>query len=165
MVRIMDNPCLNCEINISIEDIKVVEKELGYSFSSAFVSHYLSYNGGMPLRSWWENNDDFEPYEIAVFKSFKYHKVSDNGSKSLIDGCYNEMTNKNVIPENLIPFANDWGGNFFCLDKNDNGIVFYAIDSFDPDLSLIDNHRVLQKKISPSFEDFMSNLVEEGDLE
>ncbi|WP_162001574.1 SMI1/KNR4 family protein, partial [Yersinia pestis] len=46
----MKNPCQNCEKNIDLSDIKSVEKTLGYSFPEAFVSHYLSFNGGVPLR-------------------------------------------------------------------------------------------------------------------
>lgn len=161
----MKNPCQNCEENILLSDIKSVEKVLGYTFPDAFVSHYLSFNGGVPTRAWWSCGDDFEPLEVAAFKPFKYNKLNNNNPSTLIDGCYSEMVSKNVIPSNIIPFGNDWGGNFFCLNKDDNSVVFYATDSFDPDVSMSENHRKLQKKLSSSFEDFIDGLVLEDDLE
>lgn len=161
----MKNPCQNCEKNIDLSDIKSVAKTLGYSFPEAFVSHYLSFNGGVPSRAWWACDDGCEPLEIAAFKPFKYHKMTNDNPNSLIDGCYNEMIRKNVIPSNIIPFGNDWGGNFFCLNKDDDSVIFYATDSFDPEISMSKNHEILQKKLTSSFEEFINGLVEEDDLE
>lgn len=90
----MKNPCQNCEKNIDLSDIKSVEKTLVYSFPEAFVSHYLSFNGGVPSRAWWACDDGHESLEIAAFKPFKYHKMTNNNPSSLIDGCYNEMIRK-----------------------------------------------------------------------
>lgn len=161
----MDNYCQNCEKNILISDIQFVEKNLNYSFPEEFIDHYLSFNGGIPLRTWWKSNDDFEPIELASFKPFKYNKLTDNKPLSLIDGCYHEMVKKNVIPQNLIPFGNDWGGNYFCLNKDDNSVVFYTTDSFRPDLSMSENHVLSQKKLASSFKEFIDGLITEEDLD
>ncbi len=142
-----------------------IEKILGYSFPEDFVSHYLIFNGGVPARAWWDSHDGCEPVEIAIMKPFKYNKQSSDNPVSLIDGCYHAMVERNVIPPNLIPFGNDWGGNYFCLNKNDGSIVFYATDSFDSDSSIELNHQKLQKKLAVSFKEFMAALVEESDLD
>ncbi|VEA08849.1 integrase [Salmonella enterica subsp. enterica serovar Sanjuan] len=69
------------------------------------------------------------------------------------------------IPINIIPFGNDWGGNYFCLNKNDSSVIFYATDSFDPELSMDKNHVLVQKKLASSFKEFMDKLVTEEDLD
>jgi SMI1 / KNR4 family. len=161
----MDNPCRNCEKNIVLSDIKSVEKVLSYCFPEEFILHYLSFNGGVPSRAWWESNDGFEPLEIAFLKPIKYNKLTNDDPKSLIDGCYHEMITKNVIPINIIPFGNDWCGNYFCLNKNDGSVIFYATDSFDPNLSMDKNHALVQKKLASSFKEFMDKLVTEENLD
>lgn len=161
----MENFCQNCEKNITRSDIQLVEKSLNYTFPEAFVSHYLTYNGGVPSRAWWESKDDYAPSEIAFLKPFRYNKLTNNAPKSLIDGSYWEMRRKNVIPENLLPFACDWGGNFFCLDKNDDRVVFYMTDSFDLEISMEKNHQLMQRKLALSFKEFMDNLVTEEEME
>lgn len=98
---------------------------------------------------------------MASLKPFKYNKITNDEPISLIDGCYVEMVRKNVIPKNLIPFANDWGGNFFCLNKFDNSIVFYTTDSFRSDYPMNKNHELSQRKLACSFNEFMSGLIEE----
>lgn len=57
------------------------------------------------------------------------------------------------------------GEGTFCLNKDDDSVVFYATDSFDPEVSMSKNHDVLQKKLTSSFEEFINGLVEEDDLE
>jgi len=93
----MDNPCRNCEKNIVLSDIKSVEKVLSYCFPEEFILHYLSFNGGVPSRAWWESNDGFEPLEIAFLKPFKYNKLTNDAPKSLIDGCYHDK-NISIYP-------------------------------------------------------------------
>lgn len=75
------------------------------------------------------------------------------------------MISRQVIPNSLIPFGNDWGGNFFCINKNDDSVVFYAVDAFDDELSLEDNHNNLQRKLAPTFEEFITSLRSENELE
>lgn len=87
----------NGEKSIVAADIKAVEDVLNYSLPEEFVSHYLSFNGGVPTRAWWVNDDDFEPLGIALLKPFKYNKLNDDNPKSLIDGCHIEMTRRNIM--------------------------------------------------------------------
>jgi len=101
---------------------------------------------------------------MAAFKQFAYNSQTNNAPESLIDGCYISMVDREVIPKNLLPFANDWGGNFFCLDLDNYSIVYFATDSFDEDLTMQENHRKLQRYLTNSFANFVNGLVAEEDL-
>jgi len=162
----MKNIFHDCDRELTLDDIKYIEDKISYSFPIEFISHYLEFNGGIPERSWWDDSKDtFEPIEVSRFKSIKYNKMSKDSPLSLIDGCYISMVNKEVIPSNLIPFANDWGGNFFCIDKNNGNIIFYATDSFDEELTMKENHRKAQRFLTLTFDEFKSNLVTENELD
>lgn len=101
---------------------------------------------------------------MAGFKPFIYNSHTNDDPRSLIDGCYISMLDRQVIPENLFPFANDWGGNFFCLDLDDYSIVYFATDSFDEYLTMQENHIKLQRYLTNSFSNFVNGLVTEEDL-
>lgn len=158
------NNIINCEKNIGRADITKTEEKLSITLPDDFVSHYLQFNGGISEKSWWDGDEDFEPTEMAAFKPFAYNSQTNNAPESLIDGCYISMVDREVIPKDLLPFANDWGGNFFCLDLDNYSIVYFATDSFDEDLTMQENHRKLQRYLTNSFANFVNGLVAEEDL-
>ncbi|MEB5961253.1 SMI1/KNR4 family protein [Enterobacter sichuanensis] len=154
----------NCEKKIGRADIAKNEEELSIILPDDFISHYLQFNGGTPEKSWWADDEDFEPVEVAGFKPFIYNSQTNDDPRSLIDGCYVSMLDRQVIPKNLFPFANDWGGNFFCLDLDNYSIVYFATDSFDEFLTMQENHIKLQRYLTNSFSNFVNGLVTEEDL-
>ena len=154
----------NCEKKIERADIAKIEEKLSITLPDDFVSHYLHLNGGTPEKSWWDCDEDFEPVEVAGFKPFVYNAQTNDDPRSLIDGCYISMLAREVIPNNLLPFANDWGGNFFCLNLDNYSIVYFATDSFDEDLTMQENHTKLQRYLTNSFSKFVNGLVTEEDL-
>ncbi|WP_235404803.1 MULTISPECIES: SMI1/KNR4 family protein [Enterobacter] len=158
------NNIINCEKKIGRADITKTEEKLSITLPYDFVSHYLQFNGGTPVKSWWDGDEDFEPVEVAGFKSFVYNAQTNDDTGSLIDGCYISMLDREVIPKNLFPFANDWGGNFFCLNLDNYSIVYFATDSFDEDLTMQENHTKLQRYLTNSFANFADGLVAEEDL-
>lgn len=158
------NNIINCEKKIGRADITKTEEKLSITLPDDFVSHYLQFNGGISEKSWWDGDEDFEPIEMAALKPFAYNSQTNNAPESLIDGCYISMVDREVIPKNLLPFANDWGGNFFCLDLDNYSIVYFATDSFDEDLTMQENHRKLQRYLTNSFANFVNGLVAEEDL-
>lgn len=153
-----------CEKKIGRADIYKTESKLSITLPDDFVSHYLQFNGGIPEKSWWDGGEGFEPVEVAGFKPFVYNTQTNDDPRSLIDGCYISMLDREVIPKNLLPFANDWGGNFFCLNLDNYSIVYFATDSFDKDLTMQENHIKLQRYLTNSFSHFVEGLVTEESL-
>ena len=45
------------------------------------------------------------------------------GGDSTLLSTYQLMLKKQVLPAHLLPFANDWGGNFFCLNLDTGPLV------------------------------------------
>ncbi|HHA2226998.1 TPA: SMI1/KNR4 family protein [Enterobacter ludwigii] len=153
-----------CEKKIGRADIYKTESKLSITLPDDFVSHYLQFNGGIPEKSWWDGDEGFEPVEVAGFKPFVYNTQTNDDPRSLIDGCYISMLDREVIPGNLLPFANDWGGNFFCLNLDNYSIVYFATGSFDEDLTMQVNHIKLQRYLINSFSNFVDGLVTEESL-
>ncbi|ENL6905816.1 SMI1/KNR4 family protein [Enterobacter ludwigii] len=153
-----------CEKKIGRADIYKTESKLSITLPDDFVSHYLQFNGGTPEKSWWDGDEGFEPVEVAGFKPFVYNTQTNDDPGTLIDGCYISMLDREMIPRNLLPFANDWGGNFFCLNLDNYSIVYFATDSFDEDLTMQENHIKLQRYLINSFSNFVDGLVTEESL-
>lgn len=152
----------NCEQSISAEDLEAVERSIGYPLPAEFSAHYLKWNGGKPLRDTFYDESG-EGDTIAHVYPVKHCAKRNDDPKALLDGHYQYMLQKGVIPKNLLPFASDWGGNFFCIDLQSGAVVFYATDAFSPDASQAENFRDAQRKLSPSFSEFIDAL-EEGDM-
>ena len=75
------------------------------------------------------------------------------------------MVSKKVIPNTLLPFAIDDGGNFFCLDLTDGNICFYANDSFDSDSSYAANHAKAYRWLASSCDAFIKGLKDESEID
>ena len=111
---------------LSEEDIKSVEYEIGVNFPQEFIAHYLKYNGGIPTNAcfYMEDYDTFA--EISRFLSMKY---KDNTQSFTIEESFiNYTKEKNVFSSNLIPFARDWGGNLFCINHENGNIFLILLD-------------------------------------
>ena len=153
-----------CEKKIGRADIYKTESKLSITLPDDFVSHYLQFNGGTPEKSWWDGDEGFEPVEVAGFKPFVYNTQTNDDPRTLIDGCYISMLDREMIPRNLLPFANDWGGTFFCLNLDNYSIVYFSTDSFDEDLTMQENHIKIQRYLTNSFSNFVDGLVTEESL-
>ena len=100
--------------SITINDLVHVENEFNIKFSKAFKTHYLKYNGGFPKKNdyLWNNG---ETTRINTFLSIKY-----KGIVNLESTYKNLVLEENYLPEKILPFALDEGGNFFCVSFRDH---------------------------------------------
>ncbi|MGU3306474.1 SMI1/KNR4 family protein [Pseudomonas sp. M5A4_2d] len=143
---------------IASTDLDHLESILGKKLPSPFRNHYLKYNGGTPERTYWQSEDFEEPVEVSVFKPIS------NGESTVLS-TYQLMLKKKVIPAHLLPFANDWGGNFFCLNLDTGAVSYFTTDTFDSDLSPEENHAESEKPICPNFLRFVQGLIGEDDVD
>ncbi|CAN7602984.1 SMI1/KNR4 family protein [Trinickia sp. LjRoot230] len=152
-----------CEKPLTRADIDAAEEEVGMPFPTGFREHYLRYNGGIPALSCFPATEECEPIEVATFFPIKYNSPEHDLKRTVIEGKYHFMRGKGVIPEGLLPFAGDHGGNFFCLDLKGGDVYFFATDAFDPDLSLEENHEKAKRWLTHSFEEFLISLTHDED--
>ena len=132
-------------------DIFNVEKVLGFELPSEFKEHYLEYNGGYPEsdRSNWK---DGSTTTINTFASIKYDGFSH------LEKVYKNLAIEELyLPEKILPFATDDGGNLFCISarEKDYGCIYYCNN---------DHYNVNHKEecltlVDKSFKGFIANLV------
>lgn len=150
-----------CEKSLRSSDIAEAEQEIGRELPNAFRRHYLQYNGGTPSLSYVPGDSAWEPVEIATFFPIKFNEVEGNLKRTLVEGKYRYMVEKGVVPNGLLPFAGDHGGNFFCLELSTGAVYFFATDSFDPDSTSSENQKRAMRLLAHSFDEFLKMLTDE----
>lgn len=92
--------------NISNKEIELFEQNIGGVLSLTFKKHYLEYNGGKSLKSYFKGDEG----AIYVIQNF----LSITKGNDTIEETYKDL--KDYLPSGLVPFARDPGGNYFCID-------------------------------------------------
>lgn len=101
---------------VSAGDIQAVEERVGFRLPDELRQHYLRVNGGRPERSYFLRDDhDFELQRFMTLAELA-KRVEDL------------VQTRHLIPDNLVPFAWGSGGDYYCVDRADQSIVFYAMD-------------------------------------
>lgn len=131
---------------VSKDYLKKIESDLKIQIPLEVVDFYLKYNGG-----YCEKNTFFidgDGYKINEFLPF-------GGVGDCIESTYREVFLENdEMPDNLVPFASDSGGDYFCFEssgKNVGRIVFFESEYYDdPDQAVV--------VLSASFSEFIEQL-------
>lgn len=146
-------------------DIECLEAIINSRLPEGFKAFYLRNNGGVPNKDWWDSEDEYEPIRIKKFKAVASKDDPAAAETKFLGGCYALMTAKGVIPRTLLPFANDDGGNFFCLDLKKGSVCFFATDSFDSECSSETNHANAYRWIAKTFDSFIAGLKDESEID
>jgi cell wall assembly regulator SMI1 len=131
-----ENRFLNTNQAITLEEVEEFETSFNITLPQAYKEHLLKHNGGYPEKALL-NASDFDT-SIASFYSLKY------GNNTLEDTINTWQIIENVLPKHLLPFADDPGGNAFCISlaNEDYGKIYiwyhdvggrqvYLVDSFE----------------------------------
>lgn len=122
-----DNPFLYADGTAKEEDLDRIEQKFHIKIPKEMREHYLAYNGGRPERTVFtdKNGDEYfvdrfipvrERYKRPLEKTLVLLRADDG-----------------VIPDWLIPFAEEDGGNLFCFSvrEADPGAVYYYNHEFE----------------------------------
>lgn len=149
---------------INDRDLDDSERLMNAKIPLQLRNFMLEHNGGMP-----ENDafldDDGEWVAIHELIPIKYYKESSNNKNRLMPYIAMDLWERKLIPKNFLPFAIDCGGNYFCIDLNNGKIYYYTLDDWSDNLSVTDNQSKSTNYLCDSFNDFISKLVCEEDLE
>ncbi|CAK7027181.1 MAG: hypothetical protein DELT_02622 [Desulfovibrio sp.] len=150
----------DCEKKLSVDDISAIERQLSVSFPKTFTSLYLEYNGGKPDRNTWvDPSGERDNIEIREFMPMLYAEQFGNDPDFTLDGRTLDEWTRKTLPMNLVQFAIDWDGNYFCLGCTDGQIYYFIRDECDENLSHEQNLDANTKFLSNSFADFINELV------
>jgi cell wall assembly regulator SMI1 len=147
----------------SVQDFDEIEFSVNNRLPESFKSHYLKWNGGMPSMDWFPAQTDFEPIWIHEFLHIQGKQANPSRDGSSVQSVYAVAMAKGLVPKNMLPFAIDPGGNFFCLDVADGSVSYWLNDVWDATLSVDANRVKAQRVLSDSFDDFLKALVSEDD--
>jgi hypothetical protein len=140
-------------------DIKKIEKRIGKEIPKELASHYLNSNGGIPINCYWPQGDGIYLW-IQQFLSMK----ESIGEGRTLEDTYLLGQERKFLPKSLLPFAVDYGGNYFCIDDNSH-IYFYALDAWEQNLSYKQNHERISNYLCQSLSDFLTALIDEEEAE
>lgn len=148
---------INQSNSITIIDIEETGKALKIEFQEDFKKFYLKQNGGSPIQDKYYVADYDTFITIDSFLPIKY-KAEDSDLWTL-EQSFEHLQSKGALPEGLVPFANDMGGNKICFDA-DGKIYIVYMDLGNP----IENPKAV-RYLAASFSEFVNNLEESDDDE
>ncbi|WP_289630235.1 SMI1/KNR4 family protein [Bacteroides sp.] len=145
--------CIRTAKKITQTNIEALEKTIKNKLPFEFKNFYLNSNGGVPIKKYFyiEKDDNF--VEISFFIPI-FYTTSDLGELN-IESTYQELIKKN-IPNIYLPFAVDWGGNYFALNLETGNVILLLMDLGDFTNKCI-------KYLSSSFSSFLEKLQNEED--
>jgi len=144
-----------CERAITDSDLDAVERRLGINLPLDLRQHYLHFNGGRPVPS-------FYLFDGGVYKVEKFPPIKYGKQELTFEATYARLVLGNDdFPENLIPFAYDPGGEFFCYSvaKSSFGSIWctcgdnYAVQDEGPVELAQSLHEFLDKLQSDPYSD------------
>lgn len=155
----MENAFSKCEKKITADDVALIEKDLGIALPLELISHYEKFNGGAPQRSLWKDPaGKWEDIEVGNFISLKYRKSKADDPDFTIEGIAKGHWEDGSLPANLLPFARDYGSNFFCIDFLTGKIYFLIVDPWNDALEKELQASGGPRYIAESLSDFVRGL-------
>jgi cell wall assembly regulator SMI1 len=154
---------INSAEQIKAEDIAEFENEVGIKFPEDYKRFMLKSNGGTPKEEWLYDFFDevTEAENTSVIREF-FSLFSDNSVKmSNLREIYKIMTYEETISTDMLPIADDPGGNIIgiSLNKDDFGYVYFINHEYDD----LDTGYLVKSKIAESFSNFIGALYLDED--
>jgi cell wall assembly regulator SMI1 len=151
-----DNEFENTARSLTSDELEHVLDELGIEIPNDLKAHYLAYNGGNPKKYLFREDDVI--YVLQEFLPIKYAPVGRRFEDVIHDLQDDLKRGCKVLPDYLIPFAIDPGGDYYCISnrQEDLGSVFiFRGEHFDqPNRAC--------KKLATSLRDFIDQMEEES---
>lgn len=149
---------INSAGKISVEDIAEFENEVGMEFPEDYKNFMIEANGGTPKE---ELLYDFfdevtEAENTSVIREFFSLFSDDTVKMSNLREIYKIMTYEETISVDMLPIADDPGGNVIgiSLNKDDFGYVYFINHEYDD----LDTGYLVKSRIAESFSDFIGAL-------
>ena len=156
----------DCGDRLSKIDIDQIQDLIGVQIPPSLREHYLHCNGGQPQNRKWilEEEGIAEEGEVYyIVSSFISMDGKIDYNSYGLETIYLSGINEGWLPKNFLPFADDQGGNYFCVDLSSGHVVWYVTDIWDDEVSQAENVVAATTYVTSSFHTFVEGLVEEDD--
>jgi cell wall assembly regulator SMI1 len=138
------------------EDLTAVERQLGITLPSDYRRFLLTHNGGHP---------EPDTFPLSSFTEGDFGVL--NRFLGIREGEYDDLVNyytkvfRDRVPRNLLPIANDPGGNLICLSVSgpDRGKVYWWFHEEEADEGEPPTYRNIYF-VADSFNDLLKSLTE-----
>ena len=140
---------------LTLDDIRRAADETGVTFPESVVALYMRVNGGVPINPRWTNDANVDTL-VNEFLPVRYPTAD---GRTLESTC-RRMRAQGVLDDDLVPFAVDDGGNFFCFEAA-GPICFTATDTWRDGLTPAENRVRSRIHIAGSMEEFLDRLAPE----
>lgn len=140
-------------VQLSRDDIRRIESQIGMRLPSEYAAFLLKHNGGCPI----PNAYPIEGLENNPFGVIQvFFGIDDPVESCNLDWTYEVVSGR--IPPNLLPIACDDGGDLICLSLfgEDAGAVLFWDQHTEPSTPSYDN----VYKIADSFAEFLDGIRE-----
>lgn len=123
----------NSATPIGEEDFDWLAQRLGTRFPQSARAQYLEWNGGEP--SPYVFTSEGVKFVVQQFFSIRYGKAGET-----VEDNYEELVlREKIIPRDLIPFAVDPAGDYYCLSAKTGDVSIFRSEHL-PDLSRCVTH-------------------------
>jgi hypothetical protein len=114
---------------LSEQEVAEVERMLGVRFPSGLSTFFMLANGGHPVPPIYDHNG----IVVRVHGTLALRAHGDSALRA-----YGDLVTRWKSRPNLFPFANDEGGNLFCVDcdTSTGAVVVVVLDRPDAPISL-----------------------------
>lgn len=152
---------INSANKVSEEEVIEIENGLGIKFPEDYKAFIIQMNGGTPqedmLYNFYDEVSELE--NISIIRSFFSLYADDTVLKNNLKVIYNTMKNEGTIPADMIPIADDPGGNIISisLNKDDYGFIYYLNHEFED----VETGYLMKSKIADSFNSFIDCLYKD----
>ena len=152
------NKFTNCHKQLTESDIEAAERRIGFQLPAQLKQHYSVCNGGEPEKRCWKD----EKWDYMCLKYFFPIRSAAAAADELedvvvLEDVLVELSEDSLIPSGFIPFADNWGGDYFCIDKDEGSIYFFAMD-------YTDDHERGKRYLTSSLTEFIEGLVNTDEL-
>lgn len=148
-----------CQKQLSDTDFKLVEQDLAVQLPEPFKAVYRVCNGGRPKNTIWQDPEgEWDDIEVRDFLSMRYFKSKADDPNFTIEGIAKNQWNVRKLPPTFLPFAIDWGGNYFCIDHQTGKIYYFVRDVWSENISVEENFKVNTRYITESINNFIDGL-------
>lgn len=150
-----------CGAQIDKVDVAHLECLIQSSLPQPFLEFYNRHNGGIPEPDYLPAKGQWDAMEVNSFLPIAV-RGGDETTRT-VNNVYLGAISKGLFPKFLVPFAQDSGANYYCLDARSGAVVFWANDMYDPAASLEENQSRATRPVYSSFQDFASAFISEDE--